>query len=168
MTRRDGVVSGAWLAAIAAMLIAAAGCSRRDADLAASQREAATGYHLEHLERERLLVVHKPDGEKDDVEIEKLRRVMLLRIAAKDAVDGKARYWWILQGPVGSPHFPFFSAEADAIPAILARELPGFDAQRASGMVSLFRAGKTASCVLWITEDFARELGQRPGSECQP
>jgi hypothetical protein len=151
--------------AMSAVLIAAlAGCggAQDQKRFVAEQRAAAVGYRFEHFERERLLFVHRPNGQKDGIELATLRRVYLHRQDARDSVDGKTKYWLTLQGPDATVFAPFFSTEPETLVGMLERELAGFDQAAAD-----FRDGRGRYCQLWASAEYLKETpADKPG--CRP
>jgi hypothetical protein len=157
--------------AIGALLLAGlAGCSgaQDQKKFVAERRAEAAGYRLEHFERERLLFVHHPDGEKDGVDLATLQRVFLRRQSARDSVDGKARYFWDFGGPQRVVSAPFFSAESSAVIRILDGELAGFDDVAAARMSAVFERNEASLCFLWASAEYLKETRAKKEEECRP
>ena len=156
---------------ICALLLASlVGCggSQDQKTFLAERRAEAVGYRLEHFERERLIFVHHPNGEKDGVELARLQRVFLRRQKASDSVDGKTRYFWDFGGPDRVVSAPFFSVEPSAVIGILKRELAGFDEVGATRMSTAFERSEASFCMVWISAEYLKETHTNKEEECRP
>jgi hypothetical protein len=155
---------------ISALLLAGfAGCGGQSQETFLAERRAeVVGYRLEHFEQERLLFVISPNGDKDGVELAKLRSVFLRRQNASDSVDGKARYFWDFRGPQRVVSAPFFSAEPSAVIGILEGELAGFDEAAATKMSIAFARDKASSCLLWASAEYLKETRTKKEEACRP
>jgi hypothetical protein len=156
--------------AISALLAVLVGCSNSQdhEKFLAGQRAQAAGYRLEHFERERLLFVHRPDGEMDGVELAKLQRVFLRRQNARESVDGKARYFWDFGGPERVVSAPFFSVEPGVVIRILEQELAGFDEMVAMRMSTAFEKNEASFCWVWASAEYLKETRTNKEEECRP
>jgi hypothetical protein len=159
----------AWLTA--AWLIATlAGCSgsQNRKQFLAERRADAAGSRLEYFERERLLFVHRPNGEKDGVDFTTLRGVFLGRLDARDSTDGKPHYFWHFAGPQRVVFAPYLSAEPNAVVAILEKEIAGFDDVAASKMVAAFENNRGGFCLLWASAEYLKETRATKEEGCRP
>jgi hypothetical protein len=157
--------------AISVLLLAAfVGCSgsQDQEKFLTEQRAQAVGYRLEHFERERLLFFHRPDGEKDGVELTKLQRVFLRRQDARESVDGKARYFWDFGGPERVVSAPYFSVEPNTVIRILEQELAGFDEVAAMRMSTVFETNTASFCWVWASAEYLKETRTNKEEECRP
>ena len=153
--------------ATAALAVAVmAGCGD-DKNLLAQRKAEAAGYRVEYFEREKVLFVHRPNGEKDGVAFSDLRRVMLHRIKAKDAADGKPKYWWFFDTDKGSVVAPFFGIEPKTVTDMLRAELPGFDEAMALKMSTAFGKDRASYCLVWVTDKFLAQTNAKRESECK-
>ena len=155
--------------ALSALLLAGlAGCGSSQKTFLAERRAEAVGYRLEHFDKERLLFVHHPNGEKDGVELAALKSVYLRRQNASDSVDGKARYFWDFRGPERVVSAPFFATEPSAVIGVLDRELTGFDELAATRMATAFARNEASSCLLWASAEYLKEARASKEEECRP
>jgi hypothetical protein len=134
----------------------------------AERRSDAAGYRLEYFERDGLLFVHRPGGEKDGVDLAALRRVFLHRIPAADSSDGRPKYWWQFEGPTRVVSAPFFSGDPAAVTAILRGELAGFDETTALKMASTFGENRGGYCLVWASVAYLKETHTRKEAKCRP
>jgi hypothetical protein len=156
---------------IVAMLVSAglAGCgSREHEQFLAERRAEAAGSRLEYFEKERLLFVSRPNGEKDGVDLSKLRTVFLHRFAASDSVDGKPKLFWNFGGPDRVVFAPYFSGNPKIVVDMLKQEIPGFDAVAAMKMVAVFESNRASLCVLWASEEYLKEARSAKEDTCPP
>lgn len=155
--------------AVAVLMLATfCGCSEsRDTFLAERKAEAA-GYRVEHFPRERLLFVHRPDGERDGVEFGSVEHVFLHRVQGRDTVDGKPRYWWQFYSDTRTVAAPFFGTDPGSMIGILKQELPGFDEPAAVKMVAAFEANRASYCMIWAIAEYLAETRSQKEAECRP
>jgi hypothetical protein len=132
------------------------------------QRSDALGYRLEYFERDELLVVHRPDGENDGVDLAALRRVFLHRIPASDSSDGKPKYWWQFEGPDRVVSLPFFSGDPAAVITVLRAQLTGFNEAVAMKMTSTFENNLGSYCLVWASVDYLKETRTEVEAGCRP
>ena len=156
--------------ALGALLLAGlTACGTSTTTSMAERRADAAGWRLEHFPQERLLFVHRPNGDKDGVELATLRRVFLHRVPAGESTTGKASYWWNFEGPDHRTIFaPFFSTEPGTVVGVLARELPGFDMARASKMTTAFQEDRGSYCLVWASEAYPKETPATTDTACRP
>ena len=150
------------------VLVVCSGCSKSQDAFVAERKAEATGFRLEHFERERLLFVHRPDGEKDGVSLGSLRRVFLHRVDARDTVDGKPRFWWCFDSGTRTVVSPFFGPEPQTVLRILRDELSSLDETGARRMVSVFEKNGASYCLLWASPEFLAETRTKKEGECRP
>jgi len=158
-------------AATAALLIAGlAGCrgSQDHEKFLAERRAEAAGYRLEYFDQERLLFVHHPDGEKDGVDLTKLREVFLYRLPAAESTSGTAKLFWYFRGPERAVPAPYFSGNPQTVVDMLEREIPGFDDVAAMKMAAVFESNKATVCVLWASAEYLKETRSVKEATCRP
>lgn len=155
--------------ATAVLVVAAmAGCGASDDKKFLSERKAeAAGYRVEYFDREKVLFIHRPNGEKDGVAFSDLRRVLLTRTKAKDSTDGKPKYWWFFDTDNGSVVAPFFGIEPKTVTDMLRAELPGFDEAMALKMSTAFGKDRASYCLVWVTDKFLAQTNAKRESECR-
>jgi hypothetical protein len=156
------------LAAAALMVAGVAGCGAEDKKFLSERRAEAAGYRLEYFERDKVLFVHRPNGEKNGAQFADLRRVLLHRIKAKDSNDGKPKYWWLFDTGKGALEAPFFGTEPKVVVEMLRAELPAFDEATALKMSAAFGKDRASSCLVWISDRFLAEMNAKRESECKP
>jgi hypothetical protein len=154
----------------AAFLVVAvcSGCSRSSETFVSERRAEAAGFRIEHFERDRLLFVHRPDGEKDGVDLGSLRRVFLHRIKARDSNDGKPKFWWQFDSGMRIVAAPFFGPEPRAILGILREELSSFDEASAMRMASVFEKDRASYCLVWASPEYLAETRTKSEDQCRP
>jgi hypothetical protein len=134
----------------------------------AERRAEAAGYRLEYFARDGLLFIHRPNGEKDGVELAALRRVFLHRIPANDSSDGKPKYWWQFEGPNRVVSAPFFSGDPAEVIAILRNHRIGFNEAAALQMTSTFGKDLGSYCLVWASAGYLKETRTEVETECRP
>jgi len=158
-------------AVVAALLIAGpAGCggSRDHEQFIAERRAEAVGYRLEYFEKERLLFVHHPDGEKDGVDLTKLQEVFLHRLPAAESTSGKPKLFWYFRAPERAVGAPYFAGDPKTVVAMLKQEIPGFDDLAAMKMAATFESNAATTCVLWASAEYLKETRAQKEETCRP
>ena len=155
--------------ATAALVVAGmAGCGAEDKKFLSERKAEAAGYRLEYFEREKVLFVHRPNGEKNGAQFADLSRVLLTRVKAKESSDGKPKYWWLFDTGKGALEAPFFGTEPKVVMDMLRAELPGFDEATALKMSTAFGKDRASYCLVWASDKFLVETKAKKESECKP
>lgn len=155
------------LLATALALASLSGCSDSAGKAKADLKTEAAGYRFEHFEREKLLFVHRPDGEKDGVQLADVKHVFLHRIKPHDAAPGKPKYWWQFFTGLRTVGAPYFAGEPGTVIAILAAELPGFDPAQAQRMAAEFEKGRVTYCQVWSSPAYLAETRAKKEDQCR-
>ena len=143
------------------------GCSGADKAFVAEQRAMATGYRLEYFDREKLLFIHYPDGEKRGIDLAKVKRVALRRVPGRETVDGKPRYFWDFQTPDIVVSFPFFAVEPETVTSRLRNDLPAFDEPAALQLAKTFGRNRAGYCQVWVSAEHLKEPGVKKEDTCR-
>lgn len=159
------------LAGLGGMMLARGWRNHERQKFLAERRADVAAFRVEYLEHDGLLFVHRPEGEKDGVDLATVQRVLLYRIRANDSNDGKAKYWWEFEGPIRTVSSPFFLGDPSAVTAVLRTHLPGFDEAAALEMASTFGDDQNSFCQVWASAEYRKRLEEthskfEPG--CQP
>ena len=157
--------------ALGVLLLAGGGCrdvEEETAKFQAEQKAAAAGHRLEHFPKERLLFVHRPDGEKTGVDLAQLQRAYVYRLPARESTDGKTKYWLHFDAKGHTMFAPFFGIDPEYVISVLKVELADFDEPMARKMIDTFQKNGGSLCVLWVSDAYLKELGGRREQECTP
>ncbi|WP_423194856.1 MULTISPECIES: hypothetical protein [unclassified Cupriavidus] len=109
-------------------------------------------------------VVHRPDGQREEIAWDALERVVV-RVSDRAPWAGTA--WLILAGDTGSKQgcvVPLDAANHDALVAHL-RTLPGFNQQKLDNALRDAAAGRSRTDAnLWKRGDASRNVGETPAT----
>ena len=136
----------------------------------AQMKSNFSGYRIEHFEHERLLFLHEPNKKPDGIDLARVRRVLLWKLVASEAADGRTRYSWVIENNDQSFSVPFFAIEPSSMLKILKVEIPEIDANKALKRSSEFERDAFIFCTVWASPSDERAYGGNNGTNgsCAP
>jgi hypothetical protein len=141
--------------------------SREVARFIAAKKAEYSGYRLTHIEPERRLFLHRPDGSRDGVDMGQLRRVHLYRLDGGHTVDGQVAYFWRIDGPPMHLLIPYFAVEPRDVLEIVRRTHPEVDLDDALRYTRDFERGAFHFCTLWAPPGVAELEPERGYRVCE-
>lgn len=140
----------------------------RQREFVASMKEQHRGYRLEHLLDEKLLFLHRPDGGRQGMPLQRkcIEEVVLTKTPATETTFNKDLYQWQVRYArtvrPDQPHawvrptfmVPYFGVDPEEFLGILRRELPEIEAGPTLELARRLERDDCAGCVVWSNPKF--------------
>ena len=84
---------------------------RQQAAFIAQMKSDFAGYRVEYIAAKKYLFLHAPGEKPDGIDLGHPRRVLLWRLSATEAADGRAKHYWMIENSERSLQVPFFAVE---------------------------------------------------------
>lgn len=114
-----------------------------------AQRAEFSGHRVTYFEQERLIVLQRPDGSKDGMELEGLRRASLYRMNAAQSANNQNAYFWHIAGPTRVLAIPYFAVDPAMILNMLKKEHPEVDVAWSLTQARAFERDGFNFCAVW-------------------